>query len=476
MHRSPFFGHRVEFVQHREYTAGDDIRHLDWKVWSKTDRFYIKQYEAETNLRCHARRGRQRVDALRPRRRSTSTNYACTVAACLAYLLLRQQDAVGLHHLRRRRAAGRPGPQRTRRTSTPSSRRWTSAEPRDKTDIEKILRRVAENVAEPRHDRPDLRPARATASRCSAAWKCCGIGRHDVLVFHILDDDELTFPFAGTTRFEGMEEMPTPAVRSARPARRLHRGPGRIPGRGAPRLRPQGHRLQLVRTKRIPRRRAVEVPAPPHGDVQGAGEIASAGVSDCYSFSVRSECRRAELRCESLNGEHWDLSSWMHSLFLNPGFLVVGGALISVPIIIHLINRMRFKRIRWAAMEFLLKAQKRNRRRLIIEQLLLLACAASWSSWSVCWSSRFVGCGETDLGGKPNLHIVLLDDTLSMQDQWKQDGQMTKLLRRRQERNPRQENRQGALGQQHQRPPDHPAPLQDQGSEFRPKEPHLRAP
>src|ERR1700740_387782 len=53
MHRSPFFGHSVEFVQHREYTPGDDIRHLDWKVWSKTDRYYIKQYEAETNLRCH---------------------------------------------------------------------------------------------------------------------------------------------------------------------------------------------------------------------------------------------------------------------------------------------------------------------------------------------------------------------------------------------------------------------------------------
>ena len=52
MHRSPFFGHSVEFVQHRDYTAGDDIRHLDWKVWSKTDKYYIKQFEEETNLRC----------------------------------------------------------------------------------------------------------------------------------------------------------------------------------------------------------------------------------------------------------------------------------------------------------------------------------------------------------------------------------------------------------------------------------------
>ena len=63
----------------------------------------------------------------------------------------------------------------------------------------------------------------------------------------------------------------------------------------------------------------------------------------------------------------------MIGLFANPGFLIVAAALVSVPIIIHLINRMRFKRIRWAAMEFLLKAQKRTRRRLIIEQLLLLA-------------------------------------------------------------------------------------------------------
>src|SRR5438270_6120332 len=62
----------------------------------------------------------------------------------------------------------------------------------------------------------------------------------------------------------------------------------------------------------------------------------------------------------------------MLELFLNPGYLAIGGALVSAPIIIHLINRMRFKRLRWAAMEFLLKAQKRNRRRLIIEQLLLL--------------------------------------------------------------------------------------------------------
>src|SRR5262249_51185638 len=95
MHKSPFFGHSVEFVQHREYTLGDDIRHLDWKVWSKTDRYYIKQFEAETNLRSNLV-----IDVSESmhygRGSLNKYNYACTIGACLAYLLLRQQDSVGM--------------------------------------------------------------------------------------------------------------------------------------------------------------------------------------------------------------------------------------------------------------------------------------------------------------------------------------------------------------------------------------------
>src|SRR3954462_10889274 len=94
MHKSPFFGHSIEFVQDREYTHGDDLRHLDWKVWSKTDRFYIKQYEAETNLRSHLV-----VDVSESmhygRGALNKYNYGCPAAACLASLLLRQQDAAG---------------------------------------------------------------------------------------------------------------------------------------------------------------------------------------------------------------------------------------------------------------------------------------------------------------------------------------------------------------------------------------------
>src|SRR5271167_3208776 len=95
MHKSPFFGHSIEFVQHREYTHGDDIRHLDWKVWSKTDKFYIKQFEAETNTRTQLV-----VDVSESmhygRGALNKYEYACTAAACLAYLLMKQQDSAGL--------------------------------------------------------------------------------------------------------------------------------------------------------------------------------------------------------------------------------------------------------------------------------------------------------------------------------------------------------------------------------------------
>jgi uncharacterized protein (DUF58 family) len=205
MHRSPFFGHSIEFVQHREYVHGDDIRHLDWKVWSKTDRFYIKQYEAETNLRCtlvvdvsesmHYGRGAM-----------NKYNYGCTVAACLGYLLLRQQDAVGC--LTFDSDVRQTVPPRSAQTHIDAIvKAMDVSRPREKTDPEKILRRVAENVSgrsmiilvsDLLCDREPL--FRGLEMLCHR--------RHDILVFHVMDDDELTFPFAGTTKFEGMEQQP----------------------------------------------------------------------------------------------------------------------------------------------------------------------------------------------------------------------------------------------------------------------------
>lgn len=110
----------------------------------------------------------------------------------------------------------------------------------------------------------------------------------------------------------------------------------------------------------------------------------------------------------------------MIELFANPAYLAAGTALVSSPVIIHLINRMRFKRLRWAAMEFLLKSQKRNRRRLIIEQLLLLLMRCFLVFLAMLLVSRFFGFSFAADQGKDLIHIVLLDDSLSMNDQFKE--------------------------------------------------------
>src|SRR5438045_7985626 len=101
-------------------------------------------------------------------------------------------------------------------------------------------------------------------------------------------------------------------------------------------------------------------------------------------------------------------------LFLNPWYMVAGGAMVSSPILIHLINRMRYKRIKWAAMEFLLKSQKRNRRRLIIEQFLLLALRCLLVALTGFLVARFVGNIIGGVGAQSTTHVVVLDDSPSM--------------------------------------------------------------
>jgi hypothetical protein len=115
----------------------------------------------------------------------------------------------------------------------------------------------------------------------------------------------------------------------------------------------------------------------------------------------------------------------MFDLFLNPANMVIGGALISAPIIIHLINRMRFRRVRWAAMEFLLKSQKRNRRRLIIEQLILLALRCLLVLLTGVLLARFLGFSFANFQPRNTLHVVILDDRLSTEDRWRtEEGEL----------------------------------------------------
>jgi uncharacterized protein (DUF58 family) len=202
MHRSPHFGQSVEFLAHRQYVPGDDPRFVDWKVWAKQDRLYVKQFEEDTNLRATLL-----VDLSASMRYGSGPldkyEYGCTLAACLAYLILRQQDAVGCVTFDE--AARRVVPQRTKRTHLESVIQALDAtEPANKTDVGEILRTAAETF--PRRGLmiliSDLLVDREGLFRGLRMLRSRG---HDVMVFHVMDDDELDFPFNGPTRFEGLE-------------------------------------------------------------------------------------------------------------------------------------------------------------------------------------------------------------------------------------------------------------------------------
>ncbi len=96
LHKSPYHGFSVEFTEHRPYMPGDEIRHIDWKAYGKTDRYYIKQFEEETNLKTHLILDCSASMGFASERRLSKLQYASYVAAALAYLMMRQRDAVGL--------------------------------------------------------------------------------------------------------------------------------------------------------------------------------------------------------------------------------------------------------------------------------------------------------------------------------------------------------------------------------------------
>jgi len=203
LHRSPYFGQSVEFLQHREYVPGDDIRRVDWKVWSKTDKYYVKLYEEDTNLRTTIL-----LDASESMQFGsgalTKYEYACTLTAALTYLLLRQQDAVGLvtfdDQIRSR------VPPRSKRNHLYSIlEALDSQQPQRKTDLYGVLREVAEEQAQKGMVVlvSDLFVDRDNLFRGLRLLRHRG---HDVLVFHVMDDYELDFPFSGTTKFVGLEE------------------------------------------------------------------------------------------------------------------------------------------------------------------------------------------------------------------------------------------------------------------------------
>jgi uncharacterized protein (DUF58 family) len=202
IHRSPYHGFSVEFTEYRPYSPDDDPRYLDWRVFARSDRYFVKKFEEETNLRCHVL-----MDTSRSMTYGslpyTKAQYGATLAATLAYFLYLQGDAVGLLTFDEEVREFLPARHRTGHLrhlmlglEKPAAGRATSLGPPLKRILEIIGKRgllvlVSDFLAPIEHLEPDL-----------AALTACG---HEVVVFQLLDPAELTFNFETVALFEDAE-------------------------------------------------------------------------------------------------------------------------------------------------------------------------------------------------------------------------------------------------------------------------------
>ena len=220
LHHSPHRGFSVEFAEHREYVPGDDLRYVDWKVYGKSDRYYLKQFEEETNFVCHvlldvssSMRYRSEAAPL------SKLDYARHVAAALAYLVLRQQDAVGVTTFdsvvdQVVRPAGQPGHIKQIvhllesldvEAPSPAAVADADAPPDgDSMDIGGPLHKLAERIRQ-RSLVVVLSDFFSTRDSIEKALKHLRHRRHDVSVLQVIDPAEQDFPFEEPTIFHGLE-------------------------------------------------------------------------------------------------------------------------------------------------------------------------------------------------------------------------------------------------------------------------------
>ena len=202
MHRSPHFGQSVEFRQHREYTPGDDLRHVDWQVWARQDRLYVKQFESDTNMRVNLL-----VDVSNSMDYGdgalTKFEYAATIAVSLTYLVLKQQDAIGCLTFD---AAVRARIQTLSRKSQMQSimQALQTTEPANKTDLSSIFKQAAE-IFPKRGMMIVISDLLSDVQQTLKGLRLLRQRGHDVLLLHVMDNDEIDFPFSGPTKFEDLE-------------------------------------------------------------------------------------------------------------------------------------------------------------------------------------------------------------------------------------------------------------------------------
>ena len=204
LHRSPHQGQSVEFAEHKEYAPGDELRHIDWKAYGKVDRYYVKQFEHETNLRAFfVIDASGSMNYRGPEGILTKLEYAAVIAASLSYLLVRQQDAVGLAIARGKeirylppRAAMGHFPAILHHLEELQGEGTTDLAAAAEQVAEKARRRAAVFVLSDLFDFSPGALKRLTDLRRM---------KNEVSVFHLLDPWELEFPFEDSTRFLDME-------------------------------------------------------------------------------------------------------------------------------------------------------------------------------------------------------------------------------------------------------------------------------
>ena len=203
LHRSPYHGFSVEFAQHREYAPGDDIRHVDWKVYGRSDCFYVKEYEEETNMRVYLLLDVSESMDYGPPGGLTKAAYGRHVAAALTFLALRQQDAVGLTLFDDRvRTMIPPGGTRGQLQTVVSA--LEDVAPARPTALGDVLAQTASDIR-----RKSLVVVISDVFDDLDAVQT-GLRRlrhrgNEVILMHVLAEDELVFPFTRMTRFEGLE-------------------------------------------------------------------------------------------------------------------------------------------------------------------------------------------------------------------------------------------------------------------------------
>jgi uncharacterized protein (DUF58 family) len=206
VHKSPYKGYSVEFAEHRQYYPGDEIRHLDWRVLAKTDRLYIKEYEEETNLKAHLLVDASGSMAYRGKTQS-KFEYARHVAACLAYLMLHQLDAVGLvtHDTRLRQIIP---PRANAKHLLRVLQALERTQPGGETSLAPLWHELAAHQIRQRGMVVVLSDCFDDLDRLLTALRHFRHKKHEVVLFHVLAPEEIEFPFRRLTQFHDLEALP----------------------------------------------------------------------------------------------------------------------------------------------------------------------------------------------------------------------------------------------------------------------------